>query len=251
MNDGCTYLVSEFARVDAAEYADIHRLQNEREQSLWVMATSKNEVGIDFVTPAEISDVLRDRYHIAVPRQRISALLHKEKGTVARRRTNGKQYFIMRKGEDEISSSMIAPIFIEPEAALSQIRKVEDVLGTLKGSLRICDPYVDNRTIDLLAECGAAEDIKLLTVNVHKEGPFRRDLAAFAREHGDILETRVLEQGNLHDRYIIHSDGMLLLGTSLNGLGKKQSFIVSVGEDLRQMASPAFDRSWASAKKFG
>jgi hypothetical protein len=42
----------EFARVDATKRADIHRLRKEREQILWVMATSKTEVGVDFLTPA-------------------------------------------------------------------------------------------------------------------------------------------------------------------------------------------------------
>jgi hypothetical protein len=244
-------LVSEFARADAAKWLDIHRFQQEREQILWVLATGKSEVGADFITPAQVSDVLRDIYQIEVPRQRISAILEKEKGTVAKRRIAGrKHYKIMKRGEDEVSSSIVAPVFVDPEAALSQIRKVEEIFGTLKGRLRICDPYVDNRTLDFISECHAAEQINVLTANVYKEGQFRRDLAAFSKEHGTILETRVLEQGNLHDRYIIHADGMLLLGTSLNGLGKKQSFIVSLGEDLRQIASPAFDRAWASAKKF-
>jgi hypothetical protein len=245
-------LVSEFARVDAAKRSGIHHLQQEREQILWVLATGKNEVGVDSMTSAQISVVLRDSYHIAVPRQRVSALLEKEKGTVAKRRANGKLHFkIMKRGEEEVSSSIIAPIFIDPEAALSQIRKIEDVLGKLKGSLRVCDPYIDNRTLDFLAECSGAEQINLLTVNVYKEGLFRRDLSAFVKEHGNILETRVLEQGNLHDRYIIDDDGMILPGTSLNGLGKKQSFLVSLGKNLRRIVLPAFDRSWASAKKFG
>ena len=116
-------LVSEFARVDATKQSDIHRFQEERDQILWVLATGKNDVGIDFVTPAQVSDVLRDIYQVAMPRQRISAILVKEKGTVARRRIDGRQHYkIMKRGEDQISSSIIAPVFIDPEAALSQIR---------------------------------------------------------------------------------------------------------------------------------
>jgi hypothetical protein len=33
-------------------------------------------------------------------------------------------------------------------------------------------------------------------------------------------------------------------------LGKKQTFVVALGQDLRQAVSPAFDRYWAAAKKF-
>lgn len=243
-------LASDFASADAEGHRTIHQFQREREQVLYTLAAGKNEVGIEFMTPAQLSDVLRDCYHISVPRQRITALLSKEKGSVAKRRIAGKQHYkIMKKGEDEIRSSGITSVFIEPEAALSQIRRVEETLAGLRGSLKVCDPYVDNHTLDMLAECRAAEHISLLTVNLNKEARFRRDMASFVKEHGNILDVRVLENGKLHDRYIIHADGMLLLGTSLNGLGKKQSFVVSLGEDLRHAVSPAFNRCWASAKK--
>lgn len=43
--------------------------------------------------------------------------------------------------------------------------------------------------------------------------------------------------GVLHDRYAIHDDGMLLFGTSLNGLGLKQTFVVALGQDIRTRRS--------------
>jgi len=56
----------------------------------------------------------------------------------------------------------------------------------------------------------------------------------------------------LHDRYryILHEEGMLLLGTSLNGFAKKQSFVVSLGSDIKSATETAFNRMWASATKF-
>ena len=92
---------------------------------------------------------------------------------------------------------------------------------------------MDGRTLDLLTDCKAATSIRLLTVHIDKRTAFERDVRAFRKEHGDILHVRVATQKVLHDRYIIHDDGMLFSGTSLSGLGLKQSVLVSLGEDLR------------------
>ena len=106
---------------------------------------------------------------------------------------------------------------------------------------------MDGRTLDFLAACESATAIRLLTANISKPNPFARDVAAFNREHGGKLEVRVAAQKTLHDRYIIHDDGLLLLGTSLNGLGKKQTFVVALGPDLRADVSAAFESRWQTA----
>jgi hypothetical protein len=127
---------------------------------------------------------------------------------------------------------------------------MEEILASLKGDLKICDPYIENKTIDFIAECGSASSIRLLTSNVLKETKLRRDFAAYDKEYTSMLEIRISPNGALHDRYILHADGMLLMGTSLNGFAKKQSFLVSLGPDIRAATEAAFDRVWASATKF-
>ena len=127
---------------------------------------------------------------------------------------------------------------------------MEDILAQLKGKLKICDPYIENKTIDYIAECKSATTIRLLTSNIRKEARLRRDLAAYEKEHTRELEIRVSTNGMLHDRYILHQDGMLLMGTSLNGFAKKQSFLVSLGPDIKFATETAFDRMWTTATQF-
>lgn len=243
--------VRRFANLLSSEVSDLHRYKDERHQVLWVLAEAKVDVELSFLTPAQISDILCDYADINIPRQRVSAILEGERGTVARRRISKKRHFkIMKSGEDELNSSAPTSTLIDPENALSEIRRVEELLSRLNGGLKICDPYIENKTLDFLAECKSANAIKLLTVNILKPSKFRRDLAAFRKEHGEWLEVRLATQTNLHDRYIIHNDGLLLLGTSLNGFAKKQSFLVALGSDLRSATEAAFDRYWASASNF-
>jgi hypothetical protein len=41
--------------------------------------------------------------------------------------------------------------------------------------------------------------------------------------------------------------GFLLIGTSLNGLGKKQTFVAEVGPDIAAVVGTAFDALWKLA----
>jgi hypothetical protein len=72
-------------------------------------------------------------------------------------------------------------------------------------------------------------------------------MKAFVTEHGIALDARTLPHGVLHDRFLIHDDGMLMFGTSLNGLGLKQSFVVALGEDIRASVAATFDADWQRA----
>ena len=243
-------LPAAFRAADLSELPPVDAMASDRTLTLWVLAAGES-AGQKIMTPTEISVVLRDTYKIAVPRQKIQALLAAEQGTVVRRRKAGlRAYQIMQSGVSEITTSASTTVvFLEPEQALTKIRETEEILAGLQGTLSVCDPYVDGRTLDLLATCENAATIRLLTVNIKRPNPFARDIAAFNKEHGGRLEVRVATQKDLHDRYIIHDNGLLLLGTSLNGLGKKQSFVVALGADLRADVSAAFESRWQSAAK--
>lgn len=246
-----TDAVAAFKRINTQGLLDIHSLGSARLQVLWVLQAGKKHTTFDLLTPAQISDVLVDCYGVPVARQRVRAILVKEGETVSRRRIRGREYFkLMKAGEDLLQASTSAPILIDPARGLSGIREVEGILSGLKGHVRVCDPYVESKSLDLLAACACADTIKLLTVEVHKEERFKRDLRAFNLEHGSRLEVRRHAPGLLHDRYVLHEGGALLLGGSLNGLGMKQSFIWAAGPDLSRSAQVCFEKNWRNAHHY-
>jgi hypothetical protein len=199
------------------------------------------------LTPHEISLVLRDAYGIAVSRQRIAGMFASDRTAVAHRNRDGQaEYQLMEAGAGEVLASGPDVVFIEPDTALTGIRTLESLLGSLTGVVRVVDPYVDGRTLDLLAACIGASEIRLLTANIAKPDPFKRDLEAFRREHKVPIAVEQVAPGVLHDRYAIDADGMILFGTSLNGIGKKQTFVVALGQDMKSLALGAFDRLWGS-----
>jgi hypothetical protein len=243
--------VARFSEIRDAALGDPHTLLDDRQRVLWVLTAARDDPELAYMTPAQISDILCDGEGIHVPRQRAAGILQRESGTVARKRYQGRnRYKIMKQGIAEIGPASLSSIYIDPEQALTQIRRMEEILASLKGDLKICDPYVENKTIDFLIECRLSSSIKLLTSNILKESKLRRDLVAYDKEHTSKIEVRISPNGVLHDRYILHDEGMLLLGASLNGFAKKQSFLVSLGPDIRAATEKAFDRVWGSAAKF-
>jgi hypothetical protein len=235
-----------FANANVDDLPDPHEL-DDRLRAFWVLRVGQI-VGMDVMTPAEISTVLRDVYSIDVPRQRVEGILSRESGTVAKRKKNRKRaYQLMGTGSKQLDKISTAVTFIEPTQAFSKLREVHAILGSVTGDVRLCDPYVEMRTLDMLAQCEKADSIQLLTVNVKQPAGFKQAMKAFASEHGITLEVRTLPAGILHDRFLIHDDGMLMFGTSFNGLGLKQSFVVALGEDIRASVASTFDADWQRA----
>jgi hypothetical protein len=216
------------------ELPDVHQLEP-RQQVLWALTAAKIESGSDLLSCAEISDALADRCGIAMSRQKVAAIIEGERasGAVLVVRRGSATYFrVMQSGEAEILRNSSKPIFIDPAKALSSIRSVEEVLGSLKGDFRVCDTYVDSRTLDFLARIEKATTIKLLTENIQNSSRLKRDLQAFEKEHSIPVETRISVAGQLHDRYVLHSDGILVVGASLKDIGKKQSMIIALSRSF-------------------
>lgn len=240
-------IIERLQAIDTSDLADVHDLGEERLQLLWFLIVAKR-AGVGPLTPFAVASGLRDAFDMHIPWQRASAVLQAERGTVAPLRTGGRRaYQIMRAGEQEVAQIARGVMLVEPDLGLSSLRRVQTVLAGLTGILRICDPYVDGRTLDLLADCRAATEIRLLTMNPSKPNVVRREAKAFNAEYGGILEVRIAARRVLHDRYVIDDGTMTLFGTSLNSIGAKQSFVVRVGRDVRETTTAAFDAEWIAA----
>ena len=61
------------------------------------------------------------------------------------------------------------------------------------------------------------------------------------------MQVRSVSKQRLHDRYILHSSGMILFGASLKDIGKSPSFVVALGPDLTEAVSDHFENAWTNA----
>jgi hypothetical protein len=206
--------------------------------------------GDRWVSAVQVSHHLRDEYGLGLHWKTIDALLSVHRLHVSRqRRSNRWRYMLLASGRNLIQKGGETISFVDPASALEATLKLHDLLAGLKGKVRVCDPYVDEATVEHLGACPAGAKIDLLTTNIKDSGRLKR-LVAATNTPSARLEIRVSTNRTLHDRYVIDDSSMLILGASFNGFGKKQSFVVKAGTDVRKIVLADFDQRWASATRW-
>jgi hypothetical protein len=214
-------------------------------QALAVLLIHKQDK--QWMTAAEISKELRDQHGIGLHWKKIESAFEDNPSAVSRRKESKQWHFrILRAGEELLGAAQSSILFIDPTQAVKATLSLHDFFSKLKGTARVCDAYLDNTTMEHLHALDKSVTVQLLTKNVKDSGPLRRIVGAWKSE-GRTLEIRVDGSAPLHDRYIIDDSIMTILGTSLNGFGKKQCFIIQTGPDLRAVVLPVFDGLWKSA----
>jgi hypothetical protein len=203
--------------------------------------------GIQRMSALDISENLKLEHGLHLHWRTIKTALFAMPNLVERRKQKGKWLFgLLRAGRERISAPASAVHFVDPTKAVQAVLTLHDLLGQCSGVVRVCDPYFDNVTLQHLDACAAATEIRVLTKNVKSSASLLALHAAFQTQ-GKNLQVRIVSANVLHDRYIIDSNRMKILGSSLNGFGKKQCFVIEAGSDMRQAMLHVFDGHWGSA----
>jgi len=226
-------------RLDPASFdSDLQRI-------LAVLFNSKICNQLDWLSAIELSHAFRDEYGIRLHWRTIDAVLSRERKAVDRRKRQKRtQYMILTPGIELITLSRKSVLLIDPTKAVQAVMTLHQFLATMVGTTMICDPYLDNVTIEHLDSCPKGNKLMVLTKNISDSGKLRRILSASCTAGHDI-EIRVPSGNTLHDRYIVDVKNLLILGTSINGFGKKQSFVIQISGDIRQAVLDAFQKAWS------
>ena len=122
----------------------------------------------------------------------------------------------------------------DDEAAQS----AREMVSAVGRPANLCDPFVDAESLNALsAVLGGGKVLgKKKSLNSVGQSWFTRH-ATSARSHG-----------RLHDRFIVGTRGALLIGTSLNGIGKRHCFVVQLDNLMRSQAQSVFDALWQEAE---
>lgn len=194
---------------------------------------------------SDISRSLRDDFGLRLHWRTIETALSVDRHLADRRKRDGQwQFAVMQPGKDLIAGEQANVVVVDPDKPVAAVLTLHRMLAELKGPLRLCDPYLDAATIEHLDRSPSGSSIQLLTQNVRDHGPVRRLVAAMKQTRP--IEVRITS-GKLHDRYLIDDVGILILGASLNGFGKRQSFVIKAGADIRGQMVAWFDKLWTAA----
>jgi hypothetical protein len=134
-------------------------------------------------------------------------------------------------------------------------RALGQVFEKLSGEILICDPYYGMGSLlrlDLLTHCAG---IKFLTRQQGGGEPLtvQRAFEEWKRQY-PIVDFRRYAGNDLHDRFVLADDQLILIGHGLKDLGNKDSFIICVDRDLAAdlltSVRTSFDSKWARAVSF-
>ena len=224
---------------------DLYGLSGLRLKAFWTIdhLTSPQK---DRFSAAEVAKFLVEEMGINASRQAVRLALIRDNKYCNK---NKKGFKLMKAARDVLSNQAGREevIFIESGKPFSAKNlTIQEIFGDLKGFVRICDPYVDSATLDIIVKnIDKKIPVTILTSKVidKPKGAFSRQLSDLKHEGYDV-EVKIYSNSILHDRYFIDDESFWLSGNSLNHLGKKESFVVRLKEDVRQAMLATFNRRW-------
>ena len=162
-------------------------------------------------------------------------------------------YRLMTKGKQEIETrlggELMSVVRIEGGQPRTARRRLGDALADLTGTVRVCDPYYGVRTLDSLDHLPKGAPVRFLTAKTSEPAlKIQGAIRDFVKERPN-TEFRIAAQpADLHDRYVLTSESLLLLGHGLKDIGGKESFMVrldrSLAPDLLAELTKVFDARW-------
>jgi len=143
-------------------------------------------------------------------------------------------------------------VFVEAGKPRTAHLELSAFLTTMSGHIRICDPYYGTGSLYRLDELRDCKPIQFLTHTPDgKEKSFLpKALGDFIRERPDV-EFRRHRGRELHDRFVLTADELILLGHGLKDIGNRDSFVVrldrTIAGDMIDTVRRSFDRKWQQA----
>ena len=207
----------------------------------------KNLYGEDFfVSKKSLSDVEKEvnSKHYFPDKAAICIALNNAKYLKRRGKKGNYKYF--QKEPSRGNSEELDVIYFESGKPRTSRKKFVELLQCLKGTIKICDPYINEDSLEALEKIKDSK-IRFLTSGFKQNIKVSiKDLQDFKAENSNI-EIKGINSDCLHDRYILTDKVLYLLGHGFS-IRKKESFVIVLPEkiagDLIQSLSSTFDIRW-------
>lgn len=227
--------------------------------SLAALELADREAGVQRLTAKDIVACL-EAAGVAVKRTSVVRALARagNKISTSKDESGDTSYRLMTQGrrdvEQLLAKDSLSVVRIEGGKPHTARQHLGELLAQLTGIIRICDPYYGQRTLETLDYLSRATSIRFLTSRTNESGlKVRGAFNDFAKERKNV-EFGVLNPPNdLHDRYVLAEDSLLLVGHGLKDIGGKESFVVRIDRnlapDLLDTLIASFDARWPTAAR--
>jgi hypothetical protein len=259
LSSNFAFVVLKFEKLDLSDYPDITRYDCPLDAGLLVLWVYKEKLCLnDYLSADQISEMLRAR-GVSIKSIRIARAFARAGAKVdTMLGTNKATYKIMQKGIDYLrkkgGSDLVEVHYIESDKPYTSHKLFKDIILKTKGEMKILDPYYGMKTLEKLLEIENKANIKFLTASLgygEKPAIFSTELARFNKQYKNIEFRKYPNAKELHDRYIVTNDTLIVLGHGLKDLGGKESFVLvfkdQIGKDIRNALSARFDEKWQNS----
>ena len=252
-------IVAQLKKKDLSSYADPSQLKP-LGQALWVLAIVKDTLGTKALSAGTISYILAELVELPLDEIAIArAFARASKRVKTHKRDRELYYEIMAAGREFISESKRSHsvgevLFFTGENAWSDANEqFPKMIAKLKGSLCAVDPYYGHGTFYLLRKFGKDRKIRFLSREMGAKEQkdlnlFRNDLQRFKKEFKNVELKRYSGSDQLHDRYIVADNALIIIGHGIKDIATKESFVVFLAEQMVRGFLPtlkqAFERRW-------
>jgi hypothetical protein len=250
-------LLETFERLDPQLQHVLSEVSSPLLLSLAALDIADRESGVQRLTAEHIVACL-EAAGVAVKRTSVSRALARagNKVSTSSDLSGEVSYKLMTRGRKEIEhmvqNGALSVVRIEGGRPHTARKHLGDLLESLAGVVRISDPYYGMRTLETLDHISPKTKIQFLTSKTNEsllkvQGAFRD----FSKERKNAEFRLLAPPHDLHDRYVLAADSLLLIGHGLKDIGGKESFVVSLdrslASDLLDDLTQSFDNKWAGA----
>jgi hypothetical protein len=128
----------------------------------------------------------------------------------------------------------------------------EELLDTLKGEIRVCDPYFGPGTLDRFVHLKQCQPFRFLTSNPANSVDNNTEHLQLRKWMTDNnIKMKLHNEGEIHDRYLLTKEQLVIVGHGLEDIGKKESFVMVIDAatvpELIKSVERSFDEKWERA----
>jgi DNA-binding PadR family transcriptional regulator len=255
-------LASKFKETDLSEFPNYYDYHKILDKVLWVLWVAKDKFNIKILNADTISTIIKEAKEENIEPGSVTQALRRAGKKVCVIKQGNKEasmayYEIMRPGKDYLQKDLkkIQAYFWKAGNLYNPRRSIFEITSSLKGEIRIVDPYCGVRTLDFLEDIGKKTRMltRLEKINdERKREKVKRDIQAFLQANSHI-EIRNASSDTIHDRYIFSNGELVILGQGIKDLGNKDSFVIIIekdlGENLIDTLIANFEEKWRTSTK--
>ena len=250
-------LLEAFQELDAQAKHALSEIDSPLMLSFAALEIAEQQVGIQRLTAEHIVACL-EAAGVAVKRNSVSRALARSGGKVSTSvEPSGEVgYRLMTRGRREVEpylkNNALSVVRIEGGRPHTASQHLAELLAGLSGIARICDPYFGLRTLETIDHIPPRTAIRFLTAKTSDSLPKTRGAFHDFSKQRRNADFRILSPPHdLHDRYVLTAESLMLVGHGLKDIGGKESFVIrlekTLAPDLLDSLEQSFDAKWAIA----